>query len=371
MTSFKEYCIAQPKSKLKARDGISKGLYKFFTSSNIQTKYINVCQYNQPALILGTGGSASIHYCEEPFSVSADCIVFYAKDSSINLKVIYRFFEENMYLLEQGFKGAGLKHISKDYILNIEFKLPILEEQEKIVTILDKVSNLISLRKQQLEKLDLLIKSQFIEMFGEPEFNKYNWNKNLMGNFITTLTDFNANGSYNLLDSNVIMYDNPNYALMVRTIDLEKNDFVNEVKYIDKQAYKLLSKSKIFGNEIIMNKIGSAGKIYLMPYLNRPVSLGRNAFLIRYNENINPVFIYFLLVSRYGTKEIQQYVRGAVTKTITKEAVRAIKIIIPPIKLQNQFADFVQEIEKQKSIIQQGLDKLEILKKALVQEYFG
>ena len=97
-----------------------------------------------------------------------------------------------------------------------------------------------------------------------------------------------------------------------------------------------------------MNKIGSAGKIYLMPKPTMPASLGRNAFMFRFDERINNVFIYYLLTSDYGQREIQQYVRGAVTKTITKDDARAVLIIEPPIKLQKQFADFVQQVDKSK-----------------------
>ena len=120
-----------------------------------------------------------------------------------------------------------------------------------------------------------------------------------------------------------------------------------------------------------MNKIGSAGKIYLMPCLNRPVSLGRNAFLFRFNDNINIVFLYNFLMTEYGNKEIMKHVRGAVTKTITKEAVRAIQIIVPPIELQNKFAAFVEQTEKTKSTIKKSLDELNLLKYSLMQKYFG
>ena len=172
-----------------------------------------------------------------------------------------------------------------------------------------------------------------------------------MGDYMTVLTDFSANGSYAYLDSNVKMYNEPNYALMIRTMDLERQDFSHDVKYIDEQAYKILSKSEVFGGEIIMNKIGSAGKIYLMPHLNRPASLGRNAFLFRYTDDINVVFLYHQLISEYGTAEIMQHVRGAVTKTITKEAARSVQIIVPPFDLQQAFAAFVAQVDKSKLFV--------------------
>ena len=191
--------------------------------------------------------------------------------------------------------------------------------------------------------------------------NPMNWEIKPMGELLSLLTDFSSNGSYKTLDSNVIMYDEPNYALMIRTTDLESGDFSNNVKWVDEKAYNLLSKSKVFGKEIIMNKIGSAGKVYLMPELNRPVTLGRNAFLFRYKESINSVYIYFLLTSEYGQNEIKPYIRGAVTKTITKDDARKIRIPVPPITLQNNFASFVQQIDKSKFVVKQQIADLQEL----------
>ena len=277
---------------------------------------------------------------------------------------------ENMNLAKY-YTGATIPHIYfKDYCKE---QLPVysMEEQSRIAFVLNKASFIIECRKKQLSKLDELVKARFVELFGDPYSNDKNWMVDTLGNYMTTLTDFSANGSYELLDSNVVMYDEPNYAIMVRTTDLESGDLSSGVKYIDESAYELLSKSKLFGGELIMNKIGSAGKIYIMPYIDHPASLGRNAFMFRFDDRLNMKYLYFLLTSDYGTKEIQQYVRGAVTKTITKESTRAIKIIVPPIELQNQFSAFVEQTDKSKLEVQKSLEKLELLKKALMQKYFG
>ena len=271
----------------------------------------------------------------------------------------------------QSAKGVAQKNMSTEWLKDYEIPDLSLDEQKKISTVLNKISDLIDIRKQQLFDFDNLVKSRFIEMFGDPVINDKNWIIDTMGNYMTTLTDFSANGSYELLDSNVVMYDEPNYAIMVRTTDLESGDLTSGVKYIDEAAYKLLDKSKLFGGELIMNKIGSAGKIYIMPYIDKPASLGRNAFMFRFDERLNMKYLYFLLSSDYGTNEIQQYVRGAVTKTITKDSTRAIKIIVPPIDLQNQFAEFVEQTDKLKFEVKEALEKLEILKKSLMQQYFG
>ena len=268
-------------------------------------------------------------------------------------------------------KTTGLHNLkTDDYISSFNVSEIDITTQKIICKKLDFVKSVITMRQQQLQKLDNLIKARFVEMFGDPEINEKDFVKAPMGDYITLLTDFSSNGSYKTLDSGVIMYDEPNYAWMVRTTDLESGDMTS-IKYIDESAYELLSKSKIYGGEIIMNKIGSAGKIYLMPQINIPASLGRNAFMFRYDERINVKFLYHLLTSEYGQREIQQYVRGAVTKTITKNDVRTVQIIVPPIELQNQFADFVKQVDKSKLAVQKSLEKTQQLFDSLMQEYFG
>lgn len=195
----------------------------------------------------------------------------------------------------------------------------------------------------------MLTKSRFIEMFGDPSKNEKGWEASEIGKHLNVLTDYHSNGSYETLRDNVTLLDTPSYALMVRTTDLEKNNFEDDVKYIDEHAYNHLEKSKVFGGEIIINKIGSAGKVYLMPFLNRPVSLAMNQFLLRFDENkVNHIFLYNLLSTYYMEIKINEKVRGAVTKTITKDAIREVNIIVPPIELQNKFVDFVKQIDKLK-----------------------
>ena len=272
--------------------------------------------------------------------------------------------------LERYCTGATIPHIYfKDYKTE-EFDLSSINEQKKIVYILSSIEKIIKSRKKELQELDDLIKARFVEMFGDPTINEKGFVKAPMGDYMTLLTDFNSNGSYKTLDSGVTMYDEPNYAWMVRTTDLESGDMTS-IKYIEESAYELLAKSKIFGGEIIMNKIGSAGKIYLMPEIGMPASLGRNAFMFRYDERINVKFLYHLLTSEYGQREIQQYVRGAVTKTITKNDARAVLIIIPPIELQNGFEEFVYQVDKSRFAVQRALDQTQLLFDSLMQKYFG
>ena len=259
-------------------------------------------------------------------------------------------------------KAVMGKTLNKAALSEIEIDICSMEKQIEIVNVLDKMMTVSEDREIELALLDNLIKARFVEMFGNPVNNEKGFVKAPMGDYMTLLTDFSSNGSYKTLDSGVTMYDEPNYAWMVRTTDLESGDMTS-IKYIDENAYELLAKSKIYGGEIIMNKIGSAGKIYLMPQIDMPASLGRNAFMFRYDDRINVKFLYHLLTSEYGQREIQQYVRGAVTKTITKNDARAVLIMVPPIELQNEFEAFVKQVDKSKVVYQIIINKLTFLQK--------
>lgn len=174
-------------------------------------------------------------------------------------------------------------------------------------------------------------------------------NSNPLGDCIEILTDYHANGSYEILNKNVKLLENKDYAYMVRTVDLEHENFEKNVIYVDEHAYNFLKKTKIYGHEIIINKIGSAGKVYLMPELNIPTTLGMNQFMIRVNKKSNEEYIYSFLNSKYGRLLIERKISGAVPPSIDKESVRSIRI--PKFdKLEYIIQQIVQESYKLKSL---------------------
>ncbi len=151
-----------------------------------------------------------------------------------------------------------------------------------------------------------------------------------LGDIISVLTDYHSNGSYEILRGNVQLSENPDYAFMVRAIDLEKNNFEDDVRYVSEHAYNFLQKTKLYGEEIIIDKIGNAGRVFLMPNLNKPVTLGMNLFMVRLKSGYDPVYVYTFLISKYGKALIYQRITGTVPTSIDKESVRGISIPIPP-----------------------------------------
>jgi len=259
------------------------------------------------------------------------------------------FFKTNQYkrqIKKIMKKSVNQASFSVNDFKEILIRLPKLDIQEKIIKKIMTLEKILENNKLKLKFLSELNKSLFATMFGDIKTNDKNWEIKKFHEIISILTDYHANGSYKILKDNVELLDFKEYALMIRTTDLENNNFIKGVKYINEKAYNFLKKTKIFGGELIINKIGSAGNVYLMPYLNIPVSLGMNQFMIRLKKDYSNIFYYKLLTTEYYTNVIKSNVQGAVTKTITKEAIKNIDIIIPPIELQNKFAERIEKIEK-------------------------
>ena len=157
------------------------------------------------------------------------------------------------------------------------------------------------------------------------------------------LTDYHANGSYKVLKKHVTILDEDAYAIYVRATNLKKNKFDSDLKFVNKKAYDFLTKSKIFGNEIIIGKIGNAGKVYCMPKLDQPCTLGMNLFMLRFNQFLSGKYIYYHLVSFFSEKEIKSKVKGVGNPSIDKNAIRSLRIALPSIREQDQIIKVVDE----------------------------
>ena len=141
---------------------------------------------------------------------------------------------------------------------------------------------------------------------------------------ISILTDYHANGSYEILRKNVELKSVPDFAHMIRTVDIERDDFENNIICISEHAYNFLYKTKVYGGEIIINKIGNAGRVYLIPPIDKPTSLGMNQFMIRANDDINNYYLYCYLSGKYGQNQLSQRITGAVPLSIDKESAKSV-----------------------------------------------
>jgi type I restriction enzyme S subunit len=331
------------KSKIKAGEGVNNGEFKFYTSSNIQKKFINLADYESNALVFGTGGSASVHFATSDFSTSTDCIVAKVKDENLILtEYCYRYLSTNIQLLEMGFRGAGLKHISKKYIEEISIPLPPLAQQKRIAAILDKADEIKRKREQAIAKLGQLAQSIFVEMFGDLANNSKGWDIGKIGDLLESATygtseKANSIGSYAVLRMNNITRSG--------AIDLKDLKYMYlEEKHLDRFLVK--------AGDVLFNRTNSAdlvGKtaIYRM---NTPVAYAGYLIRLRVNEMANGEYIAGFLNTKYAKKELRLMCKSIIgMANINAKEIQAMRIPITPIALQEQFATRISKLEKLKA----------------------
>ena len=249
--------------------------------------------------------------------------------------------------------------LNKSQFSDIEISLPPLAEQRKIAAVLDKVNNLIAKRRQQLDKLDELVKSRFIEMFGDPQSNPHGYQYAKLSDIATYF--------------NGLTYKPENVAeegtIVLRSSNIQNSqlDFADTVRVNCAIKKRLMVKE----NDILMcSRNGSAklvGKVALIKGIQEPTSFGAFMMIIR-----SQYFGY--LMTYFQMDAFRQQIKTGATTTINQITGRMlddVTIPLPPMALVEQFTAFVAQTDKSKLAIQKSLEKLEILKKALMQKYFG
>lgn len=262
-------------------------------------------------------------------------------------------------------KTTGIRNLQVKSYLNQTLPLPSLDKQRRIAATLDKVTALISKRRQQLDKLDELVKARFVEMFGDPDENPKHWQEDELSHHLKIIGGY-AFKSDRFTDEGIPI---------LRIGNINSGHFlpVNMVYWPDDSA---LARYKVFPGDLVMSLTGTVGKDdygnvcilggdYDEYYLNQ-----RNAKL-SIATALNKCYFSELLKCPRIKKRLTGINRGIRQANISNKDILTLRVPIPPIELQEQFADFVEQIEEVKTTISRSLEKLETLKKALMQEYFG
>lgn len=258
---------------------------------------------------------------------------------------------------------ARRRSIPTDILLELFIPLPSLDEQRRIAALLDKVSDLITKRRAQLDKLDLLVKARFVEMFGDPISNEKNWPIVVLGDIAEILIgpfgsllhkeDYIAGGHALVNPSHII--DGQIY--------IDEDLTVSDEKYDELSAYQL----KI--GDIVLGRRGEMGRCAVV--YQGGLLCGTGSMIIRPNAQMKPYFLQNIISNPVYKKIIEDKAVGVTMMNLNVPIVSALKVPLLPVHLQEQFIDFMERVDKSKLTIQQSLDKLEILKKALMQQYFG
>lgn len=264
-----------------------------------------------------------------------------------------------------------VKHLSTKELNSLELECPNIQKQKEISDRLVKIEEIISLRQQQLAKLDELVKARFVEMFGDPFLNLMNWNKIKIANAVTVEPQ---NGMYKP-QSNYVTDGTGTPILRIDSFyDGEVTDFSLLKRLVcneeEKQKYALRE------DDIIINRVNSIeylGKCARITGLKEETVYESNMMRMHFDsKRFNPIYIIQLLCSQFIYRQIVNHAKKAVNQaSINQKDVLDFDIYEPPIELQNTFGGFVKQTEQLKLPIQKSIEQMETLKKALMQQYFG
>ena len=351
---------------------------------NVETRYVDENKYNELKrfgihggdIIVscrGTIGETFIVPDDAPFGIMHPSIMKIRLKSGVYNKEYFNLLlSTRLKKHEAEANGSGVKMAISATALGKElFPVPTIEEQNKIASNLDKVTHTIDLCNAILEKLDLLVKSRFVEMFGDPQTNELGWNvvnisevisEKASNGFFAKRDDYCDDGNVSVLGVvNIVNRMYSNLEALPRTNATNKDIEKYEVKYGD----MLFCRSSLVAEGI--------GKASIVPE-NTPTHILFECHVIRLPLDLTkcvPEFMQVQSTTDYFRNQVIAQSKTATMTTIGQDGILKTNIILPPIEKQKEYYDFIKQTDKSKSAVKQVLEKAETLKKALMQEYFG
>ena len=362
MAKLGEVCLLKAGKFVSANDispEYNKGLYPCFGGNGIRG-YVADYTHDGEFPLIGRQEAlcGNVNLASGKFHATEHAVVVQPK---IEMNVHWLYYALNAMNLGQYATGAAQPGLAVSKLETLSIEIPNISEQNKIAQTLYKVEQLVNFRKQQLAKLDELVKARFVEMFGDPVRNEKGWNTYALAEMCDGIGDglhgtpeYDENGEYPFINGNNLI----DGVIQINASTKKVNKKTYEKHYI-----------KISQNAILLSINGTLGKIAF--YNGEQVMLGKSACYCNLKDEVNRIFVYKIMKTDAFAGYLEDNSTKSTIKNVGLKAIREYRLIAPPLSLQNQFAVFAEYVDQQKQTVQQSLEKLELMKKALMQEYFG
>ncbi|HJI16296.1 MAG TPA: restriction endonuclease subunit S [Oscillospiraceae bacterium] len=346
---------------IRIRD-VVRGYSETYTTEEYKSEYI----VHENDLLIGMDGEFNIAKWGKTPALLNQRVCRLAPKDSIDKDYLFYFMPIALKRIEEKTPFVTVKHLSAKELNKIEIPVLSLEEQRKIAETLSKVDKLIAFRDQQLAKLDELVKARFVEMFGDCKTNPKNWKTKALEK-IANVGSSKRVFVEELQDSGIPFYRGTEIGALAEKKAVIPALFITEEHY--KQLCETTGKPQ--KGDLLMPSICPDGRIWIVdtdePFYFKD---GRVLWVHLTSANYNSVFLLYTLKDRIMT-DYASIASGTTFAELKIFALKKCKIFDVPLELQNQFANFVERVDQQKQTVQQSLEKLELMKKALMQEYFG
>lgn len=305
-----------------------------------------------------------------PLCMNTSTIRFKVIDSKrLNIKY-FMYYLKSIHFKQQLSKfitGSAQLNFGPSHLKKMNMPLVSLKEQNDIVEKLSKVELLLDKYNGEIKLLDELIKARFVEMFGDPVTNDMLWNTDVLKDICTKIGSGSTprGGKESYIDEGISL---------IRSLNVHNAYFeYKDLAHITIDQAEKLNNVVVEHDDLLFNITGaSVARCCVVPSDVLPARVNQHVCILRCREKINPIFLQGLLVNEnYQGKLLQIAKSGATREAINKQQLESLEIMIPPLELQNQFASFVEEIDKSRYRIQKSLEASQELFDSLMQEYFG
>lgn len=357
----------------KINEYYSNGTIPWVKTGDLKSKYINESSeyitelavakssaklFPQKTVLIAmygaTIGATSILNIEA--TTNQACAAFLPTEKVIPEYLYYFFIANKQKIISKGVGGAQ-PNISGTILKALKFPLIDLSYQKRIVKVLDKAQELIDKRKEQIDALDKLVKSRFIEMFGDPVSNPRGWEKAVCKDVTSKIgsgaTPKGGNSSYK-----------EEGISLIRSMNVHNNKFIKkDLAFIDDEQAQKLNNVIVQEEDILLNITGaSVARCCIVPNEFVPARVNQHVAIIRSKkERVLPTFLVYQFTNESYQRLLWDIATsgGATREAVTKQQIENLELIVPPLELQNQFAAFVNQVDKLKIEMENSLKELE------------
>ena len=306
--------------------------------------------------IVGTVGRAAVVDEKMPrFTLQRSVAVLKPKDDVCNSRYLMYALQGKRTYIENSAKGVAQKGIYLNEVSDIDLRIPALYEQESIVILLDKITAVIRSYQKQIQKLDELVKSRFVEMFGKIEHEDSLENLCRFIDYRGKTPEKTDMGLPFITAKNVRMHH----------MSFETKEFISKETYD-----KVMTRGFPRVGDVVFTTEAPLGNVCRIPSIDTEFYIGQRIITMQ-TDSLEPAYLEYALASNEFRKKLNAKASGSTVTGIRSKLLEKLTIPVPPLELQNRFAAFIAEVDKSKLAVKQSLEKLETLKKSLMQQYFG
>lgn len=359
-----EVCTMYQPKTISTQELVDAGAYLVYGANGVIGKYDKYNHEQSEILMTCRGATCGTINISEPFSwINGNAMVIHPTNNDY----VRDFLVYQLKAVDKSsvITGAAQPQITRQMLQTLPVVLAPIEDQQRIVAELDCLNEMIAVKQEQLMEFDKLAQSIFYDMFGDPMENSHGWKSEILANIVSE----DCSISYGIVQPGEDVEDG---VPVVRPVDLTSTIvYRNGLKVVDKAISDSYRRTILKGNEILFCVRGTTGIMSFASEELKGCNVTRGITPLSFSEKVDKTYIYYLLMTPYLQSIIAEKTNGIALKQINMRDVRLLPILLPPLSLQQQFADKISAIEAQKELVKQSIAETQALFDYTMDYYFN